>query len=73
MKAYGGVDVQIKDFLTSTLVAGEWLASRSGRFTHGTHWTGEWVDRRAGLDDREKGNFFSLTGTLTVTFLLSIP
>jgi hypothetical protein len=39
--------------------AGEWSASRSGRFTPeekspGTHWTGGWVDPRAGLDDVEK-------------------
>jgi hypothetical protein len=59
MKAYGGVDVQIHIFLTSALVGGEWSASLSGRFNHGkgilgTHWTGGWVDPRAGLDDMEK-------------------
>jgi hypothetical protein len=53
MKAYGGVDVYIHIFLTSTLVGGEWSASRTGRFTPGerttgTHW---WVGPRAGLDD----------------------
>jgi hypothetical protein len=32
MKAYGVVDVQIHVFLTSTLIGGEWSASRSGRF-----------------------------------------
>jgi hypothetical protein len=33
MKAYGGVDVYIHIFLTSTLVGGEWSASHPGRFT----------------------------------------
>jgi hypothetical protein len=33
MKTYGGVDVQIHTFLTSTLVRGEWSASCPGRFT----------------------------------------
>jgi hypothetical protein len=33
MKTYGGVKVYIHVFLTSALVAGEWLASHSGRFT----------------------------------------
>jgi hypothetical protein len=35
MKAYGGMDVQIHIFLTSTLVGGEWSASRPARFTPG--------------------------------------
>jgi hypothetical protein len=33
MKAYGEVDVQIHDFLTSALVGCVFLASRSGDFT----------------------------------------
>jgi hypothetical protein len=44
MKAYGGV----------ALAGSEWLASRSGRFTPGTHWIGGWVDPTAGLDDVKK-------------------
>jgi hypothetical protein len=41
--------------LTSALDAGEWSASRSGRFTpretaSGTHWIGGWVGPRAVLD-----------------------
>jgi hypothetical protein len=65
MKAYGGVDVEIHIFLTSALVGGEWSASRLGRFTSGdrapgTHWIGGWVDPRAGLDDLEKREFFTL-------------
>jgi hypothetical protein len=67
MKAYGGVDVQIQIFLTSALDEGEWSTSRPGRFTPGerapgTHWIGGWVDLRAGLDDLEKIQFFTLPG-----------
>jgi len=36
MKTYGVVQVQSYAFLTSALHAGEWSASRSGRFTRGT-------------------------------------
>jgi hypothetical protein len=65
MKAYGGVDVQIHIVLTSALVGGEWSASRPCCFTPGerarsTHWIGDWVDRRAGLDDVEKRKFLTL-------------
>jgi hypothetical protein len=35
MKMYGGVDVLIHIFLTSTLVGGKWSALRPGRFTPG--------------------------------------
>jgi hypothetical protein len=67
MKAYEGVDVQIHIFLTSTLVGGEWSASRPGHFTpgenaSGTHWIGGWVDHRAGLDNLEKRKFLTLLG-----------
>jgi hypothetical protein len=52
-------------FLTSALVGGEWSASSPGRFTpgeraSGTHWIGSWVGLRAGLDDMEKIQFFTL-------------
>jgi hypothetical protein len=55
MKAYGGVDVQIHVLLTSALVQGKRLASRSVCFTPGerapgTHWIGGWEGPRAGLD-----------------------
>jgi hypothetical protein len=45
--------------LTSTLILGEWSASRLGRFTPGDRapdirWTGGWVNFRARLDDLEK-------------------
>jgi hypothetical protein len=63
MKAYGGVDVQIRIFLISALVGGEWSASRPGRSTPrerspGTHWIGGWVNPRAGLDDVKMRKFF---------------
>jgi hypothetical protein len=58
-KGRGGVDVQTYVFLTSTLIGGEWSASRPGHFTPGerapgTHWIGGWVDPRAGQEDMEK-------------------
>jgi hypothetical protein len=67
MKAYGEVNVYIHILLTSALAGGEWSASRPGRFIHdervpGTHFIGDWVDPRAGLDDLEKGIFFTLPG-----------
>jgi hypothetical protein len=67
MKTYGGVDVQIHIFLTSALAGGVWSASRPGRFTAeerapGTHWTGGWVDPRAGLNDVVKRKLFTLPG-----------
>jgi hypothetical protein len=54
MKTYWGVEVQLHAFLTSELDGGEWLASRSGRFTArerapGTHLLGGWVGPRAVL------------------------
>jgi hypothetical protein len=67
MKAYGGVDVEIHVLLTSALIGGEWSASRPGSFTPGeratgTHWIGEWVGLRAGLDDVERRKFLTLPG-----------
>jgi hypothetical protein len=58
MKAYGGVDVYIHIFLTSALAGGEWSTSRPGRFicgerAPGTHWIGDWMDPKAGLDEVE--------------------
>jgi hypothetical protein len=47
MKAYGGVDVWIHIFLNSA---------------PGTHWIGDWVDTRTGLDDVEKRKFLTLPG-----------
>jgi hypothetical protein len=67
MKAYGGVDIEIRIFLTSALAGGEWSASRPCRFTPGeidasTHWIGDWVGPRAGLNDVEKRKFVTLPG-----------
>jgi hypothetical protein len=67
MKIYGGVDVYIHVFLSSTLVRSVWSASRPCRFTPGersprSHWIGGWVDPTAVLDDMKKGTFFTLTG-----------
>jgi hypothetical protein len=64
-----GVDVWIY-ILTSALVGGEWSTSRPGRFipgeiAPGTHWVGDWVDLRAGLDNLEK--ILDPTGTRTPT------
>jgi len=43
--------------MTAALEGGEWSAARSGRtlprLRPGTHFTGGWVGRRAGLDGRE--------------------
>jgi hypothetical protein len=33
MKAYGGMEVLLHEFLTSALDGGEWLTSRPGHFT----------------------------------------
>jgi hypothetical protein len=49
-------------YLTSALVGVEWSASRSDRFTPGTHWIGGRVDPRAGTDDMEKRQFLTLPG-----------
>jgi hypothetical protein len=59
MKAYGGVQVQIRVALTLVLVGGERSTSRlrcltPGERAPGTHWIGGWVGPRAGLDDMEK-------------------
>jgi hypothetical protein len=52
-------------FLDLGTVGGKWLALLSGRFTlgekvPGTHWIGGWVGPRIGLDDVQKGKFFTL-------------
>jgi hypothetical protein len=55
MKTYGGVDVQICDFLTSALVAGEWSALSHSCYNPGTHWIEGWLRHRTDLDGVEKG------------------
>jgi hypothetical protein len=55
-------------FFTLSLVGGEWLASRLGRFTPGktapgNYWIGGgWMGPRAGQDDVEKRKFLPLPG-----------
>jgi hypothetical protein len=61
MREYGGVDIYIHIFLSSTLVGGESSASRPCRFTPGetapgTHWMGT----RASLEHMEKRKFLTL-------------
>jgi hypothetical protein len=63
MRTYGGVDLYIHVFLTSVLAAGEWSASRPGRFTPGTHLVGP----RVGLNDVEQRQFLTLPGLETQT------
>jgi hypothetical protein len=51
----GGVEVHFHAFFTSELDGGEWSAWLMGWFTSrerapGTHWIGDWVGSRAGLD-----------------------
>jgi hypothetical protein len=59
----GGVEIQLRSFLTSAVDGVEWSASHSGRFVletnPGTHCTGSWVGPRIGLDDTESREFFS--------------
>jgi hypothetical protein len=62
MKAYGGVNVYIHIFLTSTLAGGEWSASRPRERDPVTYWIGGWVGPRAGLDEMEKRKFLTLPG-----------
>jgi hypothetical protein len=55
MKVYGEVEVQLHASLTSARDGSERSASRPGRLTVGerasaTHWVGDWVDPRVGLD-----------------------
>jgi hypothetical protein len=66
MKTYGGVDVQIRIFLTPALVGGVVTFTPLQLYPRekapGTNFIGGWVDPRAGLDDMEKWNFVTLPG-----------
>jgi hypothetical protein len=55
MERYGGVEVQLYVFLTSTLNKGEWSASRTGHLTPEgrksiAHWIGGCVGPKVGPD-----------------------
>jgi hypothetical protein len=67
MKAYGGMVVEIRIFLTSALAGGEWSTSRPCRFIPGgktpvAHWIGGWVGPRDVLDAVENRKFLTLPG-----------
>jgi hypothetical protein len=72
MKACGGMDVWIHDFLTSALVGGEWPASRLCGFTPGYP-----LHRRLGgpqsRSERLDVNILDLTGIRTPTPRSSSP
>jgi hypothetical protein len=55
MKTYGGVELQLKAFLTLGLNGDEWSVSHPSHLNPGkrasrTHWIGGWVGPRTGLD-----------------------
>jgi hypothetical protein len=67
VKAYGGVDVSIHLFLSSTLVELKGrlhapAALPSVKKAPGTHLMGGWVGLRVGLDDVERRKFLILPG-----------
>jgi hypothetical protein len=57
MKRYGRMDVQIHVFVTSTLIGGEWSASRSCLFTPEKEIS---VDPRTSVNDLKKRKFLAL-------------
>jgi hypothetical protein len=59
MKAYWGSRGIAPLILNFGARWGEWPASRSGRFTPGTHWIGGWVGPRFGLDTVAKRKILS--------------
>jgi hypothetical protein len=83
IKTYREVDVQIRIFLTSTLVSDEWQGSSLGRRCTpgenfpGTHFTGSWICSRTGLNVAERRKILPLPGLelrLEVTkYLLAVP
>jgi len=57
IKAYGGVEVQLRSFLTSALEGGEWLASCPNCFTAGESAAVTVRKRRLGRNHRRCGSF----------------
>jgi len=49
MKAYGGVEVQLKALLTSALEGGDWSATRPSRIINCVHCVTAWLRPIAGL------------------------
>jgi hypothetical protein len=75
---YGGVDVEIHSFFTSTLVGGGWSASHPGRFTLQEKSPRYPVDSRLGGPQsrsvrREENKILDHTGTRTPTPRSSSP
>jgi hypothetical protein len=73
MKTYGGVEVWPYTCLTPALGRGEWSASRPTRFDPkkralGTHWIGNWVEPRTGLDAVAKREIPASAGDRTPVF-----
>jgi hypothetical protein len=62
---YGGVEIQLHHFLTSTLDGSEWQASRPGHFTPDTNFLGDWVGHGANLSVMEKRIPLSSAGNRT--------
>jgi hypothetical protein len=61
MMTYGGMEIQLHTFLTLALDEGNWSASCHSHCTMGeracsTHWIGDWVGPRVGLDTVTKRN-----------------
>jgi hypothetical protein len=60
----GGIDPHFLDLGTSWRLVVSFTPRPlyPGERASGTHWIGGWVDRKAGLDDTEKGKFLTLPG-----------
>jgi len=58
IKAYGGVEVQVRSFVTSALEGGEWLASCSNCFTAGESAAVTVCNRRLGRKHRRCGKLY---------------
>ena len=79
VKAYRGVDTQLRSFLTSALDIGEWPKSSPCHFTPGknlaTYCIGGWTDHRAslvGLNKRTISCPYRVSNPLVVLLLVEI-
>jgi hypothetical protein len=57
IRTYGGVDLQIRIFLTSATIGGEWSASRLSRFTLRGESPQYTLDRRLGEPQSRSGRY----------------